>query len=61
MNQINRLHDKGNESPTLVTVAYVLRMPYSSIDVLDKAIDATPFTKIQYRKVSGNYLKITEA
>lgn len=61
MNEINQLHDKGNESPTLVTVAYVLRMPYSSLDVLDKAITAAPFTKIQYRKVSGNYLKIVEA
>jgi hypothetical protein len=50
----------GNESRTLVTVAYVLRMPFSSIDSLDKAIVTTPLTKTLYRKVSANYLRIVE-
>jgi len=61
MIDISNNGDKAIEHRMLVTVAYVLKLPYSSIEALDAAIESIPHAKAVYRRVSGGYLKIVDA
>jgi hypothetical protein len=61
MKQIAKEEDKGTEPRTLITLALVLKLPYSSIEALDAAIGSVPHATPVYRRVSGGYLKIVEA